>query len=144
MRSKLHPMGYLMHAEQTCIYGAQSCSADTVSSYLRPSCTFSRHGPTSQKTPMNDVDNYVLLLRRHLVIAWQTEPAPENISSYIDSRALYVSICAASAIALNRNKRVCPIYRLHMHGLPNRTLFRSNSSNRNLIDNTAAELKAYT
>ena len=72
---------------------------------------------------MYNLDNPILLLRRHLVIARQTEPAPENIGSNVDSRAFYVSICAASAVALNRNKRIRPIYRLHMHGLPDGAAF---------------------
>ena len=66
---------------------------------------------------MNNLNNPILLLRRHLVIAGKAKPATENIGSYIHSRALYVSICAASAIALNRDERVGPVDRLHMHGL---------------------------
>ena len=65
---------------------------------------------------MNDLNNPILLLRCHLVIARQAEPAPENIGSYVDSRAFYIGICATSAIALDRDKRICPLYRLHMHG----------------------------
>ena len=67
---------------------------------------------------MNNLNNPILLLRSHLVIARQAEPTTENIGSYIDSRALYVSICTASAVALNCDKGIRPIYRLHMHGLP--------------------------
>ena len=74
--------------------------------------------PFLQKTPMNDLDNPVLLLFRHLVITRQAEPSPENIGSYIDSRALYVSICTSSTVPLNRDERIRPVYRLHMHGLP--------------------------
>ena len=66
---------------------------------------------------MNDLNNPVLLLFCHLVIARQAEPATENIGSYVDSRALYVSICTASTVALNCDEGVCPVYRLHMHGL---------------------------
>ena len=66
---------------------------------------------------MNNLNNPILLLRRHLVIGRQTEPSSENIGSYVHSRALYVSICAASAVALDCDERVRPIYRLHMHGL---------------------------
>ena len=66
---------------------------------------------------MNDLNNPILLLFRHLVITRQTEPAPENIGSYVDSRAFNIGICAASAISLNRDERVGPVYRLHMHGL---------------------------
>ena len=76
---------------------------------------------------MNDLNNPVLLLFRHLVIARQTEPTPESIGSYVDSTAFYVSIGAASAISLDCDEGVCPVYRLHMHGLPNRTSFCTES-----------------
>ena len=66
---------------------------------------------------MNDFDNPVLLLFRHLVIAGKAQPSTENISPYVDSRALYVSICTASAVSLDCDEGVRPIYRLHMHGL---------------------------
>jgi hypothetical protein len=66
---------------------------------------------------MYNLNNPILLLFRHLVIARQAEPTTENIGSYIDSRALYVSICATSTIALNRYERIRPVNRLHMHGL---------------------------
>ena len=73
---------------------------------------------------MNDLNNPVLLLRRHLVIARQTEPTPENIGSYVDSRAFYIGICAASAVPFDRDERIRPVYRLHMHGLPDGAAFR--------------------
>ena len=85
------------------IYASQSCPADVAQ--------------TLPETSMNNLNNPILLLFRHLVIARQTEPAPENIGSYIDSRALYVSICTASAVSLDCDEGVGPIYRLHMHGL---------------------------
>ena len=79
--------------------------------------------PILAKTPVNDVDNYVLLLFRHLVIARQAESTTEIISSNIDPRALYVRICATSSVSFRRHKRVHPVDRLHMHGLPDRTTF---------------------
>ena len=66
---------------------------------------------------MNDLNNPILLLFRHLVITGKTQPSPEYIRPNVDSRAFYVSICAASTVALNCNERVCPVDRLHMHGL---------------------------
>ena len=63
---------YLMHTEQMRIYGAQSCSADTASNRYRPIYALSHARsmfPFLQETPVNNLDNYVLLLRRHLVIA---------------------------------------------------------------------------
>ena len=79
---------------------------------------------TSEKTPMNDLNNPILLFFSHLVIARKTQPAPENIGSYIDSRAFYIGICAALTVTLNRNERARSIYRLHMHGLPYRPPLR--------------------
>ena len=72
---------------------------------------------------MNDLNNPVLLLFRHLVIAGKAKPSTENIGSYVDSRAFYIGICAASAVPFDRDKRVGPIYRLHMHGLPYSTCY---------------------
>ena len=119
---------HLMHAEQTCIYGAQSCSADTASSRYLPIYAPHPYPTDLQKAPMNDLNNPILLLRRHLVIAWQTELAPENIGSNIDSRAFYIGICAASAVAFDCDKRVGPVYRLHMHGLPNPSTYQAKVS----------------
>lgn len=79
--------------------------------------------PFLQEAPMNDLNNPILLLFRHLVIAGKAQPPPENSGSNVHSRALYIGICAASAVTLNRDKRVCPIYRLHMHGLPHYTCY---------------------
>lgn len=79
-----------------------------------PRFTISR----SKEAPVNDVNNPFLLLFRHLVIAGKTQPSTENIGSYVHSRALYISICAASTVALDRYERIRPVNRLHMHGLP--------------------------
>ena len=73
--------------------------------------------PTLLKTPVYNLYNLVLLFWSHLVIGGETESTAENIGSYVDSRALYVGICAASAVTLNRDERIRPVYRLHMHGL---------------------------
>ena len=67
---------------------------------------------------MYDLNVPVLLLFRHLVIAGKAKPSTENIGSDIDSRALYVSISAPSAVVLDCNERIRPIYRLYMYGLP--------------------------
>ena len=79
--------------------------------------------PTSQKTPVNDLNNPILLLFRHLVIARQAEPASENIGTDVHSRAFYIGICPPSSISLDRHERIRPIYRLHMHGLPHYTCY---------------------
>ena len=73
----------LIDAQPTCIfpiYIPNACGADTylqtsvmlcryVISLSTPSCTSSRHGLTLPETPMNDLNNPILLLRSHLVIA---------------------------------------------------------------------------
>ena len=78
---------------------------------------------SSAEAPRYYLNNPILLLRSHLVIARQTKPTSENIGSNVHSRALYVSICTTSAIPLNCNKRVRTIYRLHMHRLPYSTCY---------------------
>ena len=75
------------------------------------------HATDLEEAPVNNLNNPILLLCRHFVIARQTESTPENISSYVYSGSIYVGICTSPAITLNRNKRIRPIYRLHMHGL---------------------------
>ena len=102
------------------LYTPDACSA--VKAFVQ-STTLIHIQPTSKKTPVYNVNDDILLLGFHLVIARQTEPAPENIGSDVDSRPLYVSICTASAVTLDRDKRVRPIYRLHMHGLPYSTCY---------------------
>ena len=140
---------HLMHMQQIHIYNPDAYSADMAFSYLQTSVIFSRcrctylihalpirlqtgflpiYNPQScsadlEEAPMNNLNNPILLLFRHLVIARQAESSSENIGSYVDSRALYVSICTPSAVPLNRNERIRPVNGLHMHGLPNRTPF---------------------
>ena len=79
--------------------------------------------PFLQKAPMDDLNNPILLLRRHLVIRGQAQPTTENIGSDVDSRPLNVRICTASAVSFSCNEGVRPVYRLHMHGLPNSTCY---------------------
>ena len=67
---------------------------------------------------MNNLNNPVLLFRGHFVVAREAKASAENIGPNVHSRAFYVSICAAPAVALNCDEWVRPIYRLHMHGLP--------------------------
>ena len=89
-------------AQHMRIYEPQSCPIDL------------------QKAPMNNLNNPILLLFRHLIIGRQAQSSPENIRSNILESAGNISICAAPAVSGSSNKRVRPIYRLHVHGLPNR------------------------
>lgn len=117
--------------------------------YLQTSCTSKRYGiflsttlshaqsmfPFLQKAPVNDLNNPILLLFRHLVIGRQAQSSPENIGPNIHSRAFYVSICAASAVPLDCDKRVRAVYRLHMHGLPHYTCYACYIDNPSLFQN---------
>ena len=71
-----------------------------------------------EEASVYNINDDILFFRFHHVIARQTEPAPENIGSYIDSGAFYVRICASASISGCRDERVGAVYRLHMHGLP--------------------------
>ena len=57
---------YLMHIQQMSLGLPDAHSADIGSARFEPLIHIQ---PTSQKTPMDDVDNHVLLLKSHLVIA---------------------------------------------------------------------------
>lgn len=45
------------------------------------------HPADLEEAPVNDLNNPILLLWRHLVITRQAKPSAENIGSYVDSRA---------------------------------------------------------
>ena len=92
-------------------------SAKPVGSRLLLSEFLGKVQPTSQKTPMNDLNDPLLLRFRHLVIAGQAEPAAEDISAHVDAGAADISVGAASAVALDRDEGVRAVDRLHMHGL---------------------------
>ena len=110
----------------------------TVSSHALPiqlragiflSTTLMHIQPTSQKAPVNNLNNPILLLRCHLIVAWQAQPSSEDIGTDVDSGPCYVCVGPASAVPLDRDKRIRPVYRLHMHGLPDRASFCLESNN---------------
>ena len=83
-----------MNLQQIHINDPNVYPADVTFTYLRLLCICNRCGiflstslshalPTSPKTPVNDVDYHILLLRRHLVVAWQAQPSSENIGSNV-------------------------------------------------------------
>ncbi len=70
---------------------------------------------------MNNIDNYVLLLFCHLIVAWQAKASVKDICTYIDdSGFFYVRVAAGSAGSVSCDERMHTIDRLHMHGLPDR------------------------
>ena len=71
--------------------------------------------PTSQETPVNDLNNPILLFFSHLVIARQTEATAENISSHVSTGALDVGIGSSPTVALDGYKGMGTVDRLHMH-----------------------------
>ena len=48
-----------------------------------------------QKTPVNDLNNPVLLHRSHLIVARQAQPSSEDIRSDIHSGSGYIRIACA-------------------------------------------------
>ena len=71
----------------------------------------------SPETPVNNLNDPILLFRRHLVIGRQAQPSAEDIGSDIDPAPGYVRVRPASAVPLDCSKGVGAVYRLHMHGL---------------------------
>ena len=71
----------------------------------------------SEEASVYNVNDDILFFRFHLVIGRQAQSTPENIGSYVDSRAFYVGICASASVSLDSYEGMRPIYRLHMHGL---------------------------
>ena len=67
---------------------------------------------------MNVLNNPVLLLRSHFIVAGQTESTAENIRSNVYSDTCFVGISTAPTVAFNRDKGVASVDRLHMHVLP--------------------------
>jgi len=70
------------------------------------------------KAPANNLNHPVLLLRRHLVVAWQAEPAVEDIRANVNGASRDVGVAPPPAVSLNRYKCVTPEDRLHMHWFP--------------------------
>ena len=73
---------------------------------------------------MNNLNNPILLFRRHLIIARQAQSSSENIRADIHACTGYIRIALSASVSLYRNKRMIAINRLHVHWLPNRTALR--------------------
>ena len=67
---------------------------------------------------MYNLNHYILFLLRHLIIAWQTQPSPEDVSSNINPTTTYIRVRLSSAIAFSSYEGRGAVYRLHMHGFP--------------------------
>lgn len=75
--------GTLMHMQQMSLGLPDACPANVAKNCFFLSAALSHIQPTLEKTPADDLDNDILLLRSHLVIAGKTQSAPENIGSNI-------------------------------------------------------------
>ena len=85
---------------------------------------------TSPKTPVNDIDNHVLLLRGHLVVARKAEAAIEQIGAHVSSRlASDISVGGRATVALPRHERVHAVDGLLVHRLPHRTALCVHAAN---------------
>ena len=49
---------------------------------------------------MGSVNDYVLFLRFHLLIAWETQPTSEKICSSVDSRLFDLGLCMPASVSL--------------------------------------------
>ena len=76
------------------------------------------------KTPVNDINNPILLLLRHFVVARQAETAAEDVGTDVDAFSRNVGVAACATVAQGRDERVGTIDRLHVHRFPDRTTFR--------------------
>ena len=77
---------------------------------------------------MNDLNDPILLLFRHLVIARQAEASAEEICADIDPLAFDVGVGPASSVALDGDEGVGAVDGLQMHGLPYSTCYIANLS----------------
>ena len=66
---------------------------------------------------MDDLNNPLLFLCRHLVVARQAEAAAEHIRADVDAAAGNIGVAASAAVALGCNEGVRAVDRLHVHGL---------------------------
>jgi len=64
---------------------------------------------------MYNLNNPILLLHRHLVIARQAEPSPEDVRADVDAGTGEVGIGFASAVTFHRDEGIGAIDGLHMH-----------------------------
>ena len=77
----------------------------------------------SFETPVNNINNPILLFRCHLVIARQAQSPPEEIRSGIDSAAGDIGVAPSPAVAFPGDELVGPVDGLQVHGLPNSTCY---------------------
>ena len=70
---------------------------------------------------MNDVNNLILFLTRHLIIRWEAEPPTKDVSADVDAGTGDVGVGAAAAVAFGGDEGVGAVDRLHMHRLPDRS-----------------------
>lgn len=70
---------------------------------------------------MYNVDDDVLLLRRHLVVGGQAEPPAEDVGAHVRAGTGDVGVGAAPAVALGGDEGMGAVDRLQMHGLPDGT-----------------------
>ena len=68
------------------------------------------------KAPVSDLNNPILLLRRHLVVAGEAEAAAEEVGSDVDAAAGDIRVAPAPAVALPGDELMRPVDELHVHG----------------------------
>ena len=68
----------------------------------------------------DSLDNGILLVGGHLVVARQAEPAGKDVGAHVGDSARNVGVGAGTAVAASGNERVAHVHGLHVHGFPYR------------------------
>ena len=75
------------------------------------------------EAPVNDLDDSILLLRGHLVVARQAEASAEDVRADVQAGSGDVGVALSPAVALDRDESVGAVDWLHVHGLPDGAAF---------------------
>lgn len=78
---------------------------------------------------MNNFNNYILLLRGHLVVAREAKTPFENVSTHVHASSFDIRVRSAPTVTFGSNELVGPVDRLNMHGLPYRSSLRLKGGN---------------
>ena len=66
------------------------------------------------------LDDGILLVGGHLVVAGQAQPAGKDVGAHVGDSARNVGVGAGTAVTQRGNKGVAHVHGLHVHGFPYR------------------------
>ena len=81
------------------------------------------HSTDITETPVDDVDDHILLLRSHLVVGGEAEAAAENVGADVSAVTGDIGIGLAAAAALGCDEGMGAVNGLHVHRLPDGATF---------------------